>query len=50
MTDGSQSDEGGMELARENLDVCRDVADSDLPLAPFADLLVSAIEEEYEDV
>lgn len=45
MNDGLIPSEEAIERARENLDDCRDLAESDLPIASYAETLVSLVED-----
>lgn len=48
MSDGSMPSEEAMERAREKVEECRDLAESDLTVARYAEVVVSLVEE-YEN-
>lgn len=45
MTDESSLSEEALDRAREHLEDCRELAESDLPIAPYAEALVALVEE-----
>jgi len=49
MNDGPELSEEAIELIREHADACRDLAESDLPIVPYADAALDLIEEHEND-